>query len=99
MYFVIIGEDVVDSLPLRLSVRPAHLARLELLRAENRLLLAGPFPLSEESTDAPTGFSGSLIVADFPTLADCQSWANADPYVQAGVYARVTIKPFRKVMP
>lgn len=98
MYFAIISEDVTDSLPLRLAVRPAHLERLETLNREGRLLLAGPFPIVSEST-TPTSFSGSLIVADFDSLATCQEWANADPYVMAGVYAQVTIKPFKKVLP
>lgn len=98
MYFTIIGEDVADSLPLRLAVRPAHLKRLETLNSEGRLLLAGPFPVLQENT-APTTFSGSLIVADFDSLEACQQWANADPYVAAGVYAQVTIKPFKKVFP
>ncbi|MBF0418316.1 MAG: YciI family protein [Magnetococcales bacterium] len=99
MYFAIIGEDFPDSLPLRLQVRPAHLSRIEALQAEGRLLLAGPFPrATPESPDVP-GFSGSLIVADFPTQAECQAWADADPYVLAGVYSRVVIQPFRKVLP
>lgn len=98
MYFAIISEDVANSLPLRLAVRPAHLKRLEELNREGRLLLAGPFPVSPENTTS-TSFSGSLIVADFDSLATCQEWANADPYVTAGVYAQVTIKPFKKVLP
>ncbi len=96
MYFAIISEDVSESLSLRLSVRPAHLARLEQLQQENRLLIAGPFPASPEGQ---AGFTGSLIVADFPSLSACQTWADADPYVTAGVYAKVTIKPFKKVFP
>ncbi|MBF0439804.1 MAG: YciI family protein [Magnetococcales bacterium] len=95
MLFAIISEDVKESLPLRLAVRPAHLARLETLRAENRLVLAGPFPAL---ADEP-GFTGSLIVADFDSLPDCQAWADADPYVKAGVYAKVVVKPFKKVLP
>ncbi|MBF0165726.1 MAG: YciI family protein [Magnetococcales bacterium] len=99
MYFAIIGEDVPDSLPLRLGVRPAHLARIEILNDEGRLLLAGPFPRATPDGPETPGFSGSLIVADFPTLAECQAWADADPYVRAGVYAQVTIKPFKNVLP
>ncbi|MEO5333463.1 MAG: YciI family protein [Magnetococcus sp. YQC-5] len=99
MYFAIISEDVKESLPLRLAVRPSHLQRLEVLQQENRLLLAGPFPLTTEGQEGPVGFSGSLIVADFDSLSACQAWADADPYVAAGVYAKVTIKPFKKVFP
>ncbi|MBF0192065.1 MAG: YciI family protein [Magnetococcales bacterium] len=99
MYYAIIGEDVPDSLPLRLAVRPAHLARLEALKAENRLLLAGPFPAAERPTAGDPGFTGSLVVAEFDSLADCRAWAEADPYVAAGVYAQVVVKPFKKVLP
>ncbi len=98
MYFAILGEDVANSLPLRLAVRPAHLQRLEHLKAEGRLLLAGPFPILQDS-ELLTTFSGSLIVADFDSFDACQTWANADPYVTAGVYAQVTIKPFKKILP
>ncbi|MBF0272253.1 MAG: YciI family protein [Magnetococcales bacterium] len=99
MYYAIIGEDVLESLPLRLAVRPAHLARLETLKAENRLLLAGPFPDSATQTGENPGFTGSLIVAEFDSLADAQAWAEGDPYVAAGVYTRVTVKPFKRVLP
>ncbi|MBF0182058.1 MAG: YciI family protein [Magnetococcales bacterium] len=95
MYFAMIGEDHPDSLAKRLAVRPAHLERLERLQKNNRLLLAGPFPHEGETP----GFSGSLIVADFESLEACQAWANADPYFTSGVYAKVTIKPFKKVFP
>lgn len=96
MWYAMIGEDVPDSLAARLAARPAHLARLQTLEAQGRLLLAGPFPLLDE--DAGTsGFSGSLIVADFANLAEANAWAQADPYVAAGVYARVQVKPFKKV--
>ncbi|MEO5353956.1 MAG: YciI family protein [Magnetococcus sp. XQGC-1] len=98
MLFAIIGEDVPESLPLRLAARPAHLHRLEALQAEGRLLLAGPFP-SLQNSELLTGFTGSLIVADFDSLEACQAWINADPFVAAGVYAQVTIKPFKKVLP
>ncbi|MBF0126433.1 MAG: YciI family protein [Magnetococcales bacterium] len=99
MYFAIISEDVPESLPLRLAVRPAHLHHLEALRQENRLLLAGPFPRATDEEPDALGFSGSLIVADFDSLADCLAWADADPYVKAGVFATRTIKPFKKVLP
>ncbi len=96
MLYAIISEDVLDSLPLRQSARPQHLARLEALNAAGRLLLAGPHPRSEIAEE---GFSGSLIVAEFGTLEEAKAWAKADPYVAAGVYAEVLVKPFRKVLP
>lgn len=99
MYFAIISTDVENSLPLRQSVRPAHLLRLEKLEEEGRLLLAGPFPKSEENNPQTPAFTGSLIVADFNSLSDCQTWADLDPYVKAGVYATVVVKPFKKVLP
>lgn len=94
MLFAIIGTDVPDSLQKRLSVRPAHVGRLETLNRLGQLVLAGPFPL-----ETGEGFSGSLIVADFPSLDEAKTWANADPYVQAGVYASVSVKPFKQVFP
>lgn len=99
MWYSIIGTDVPDSLNQRLQARPAHLARLEQLRDEGRLLLAGPFPAIEAENPGEAGFTGSLIVAEFASLAAAQAWADADPYVAAGVYQSVTIKPFRKVLP
>ena len=99
MYYAIIGNDVAQSLEKRLSVRPAHLARLEQLKQEGRLLLAGPFPAIDGNDPGPAGFSGSLIVAAFDSLEQAQTWADADPYVQAGVYDSVNVKPFRKVLP
>jgi len=99
MWYVINGTDVDDSLERRLSVRAAHLARLQQLRDEGRLLLAGPYPAVDSNDPGPAGFSGSLIVAEFDTLEDAQAWAKADPYVGAGVYADVSVKPFRKVLP
>lgn len=99
MWYVIVGEDHPGSLELRLAARPAHLERLNALQAEGRLLVAGPFPAIDAADPGAAGFSGSLIVADFPSLADAQAWADADPYVAAGVYAGVTVKPFRKVLP
>ncbi len=99
MLYVINGEDVSDSLEKRLSVRPAHLERIRLLQEEGRLILAGPYPAIDNLDPGPAGFSGSLIVAAFETLAAAQEWADADPYVAAGVYQNVTVKPFKKVLP
>lgn len=99
MYYLILGEDVPDSLAKRQAARPAHLARLERLRAEGRLLLAGPLPAIDAEDPGPAGFTGSAIVADFDDLAAAQTWAQADPFVAAGVYARVHVRPFKKVLP
>ena len=99
MWYVINGTDIDDSLERRLSVRAAHLARLQQLKEEGRLLLAGPYPAVDSNDPGPAGFSGSLIVAEFDTLEDAQAWAKADPYVGAGVYADVSVKPFHKVLP
>ena len=99
MLYAIIGEDRPDSLADRLAARPAHLERLKALQEQGRLILAGPFPAIDSSDPGPAGFSGSLIVAEFPSLEDARSWADADPYVAAGVYAKVTVKPFKKVFP
>jgi uncharacterized protein YciI len=99
MLYIINGEDHPDSLAQRLAARPAHLERLQALQAEGRLVLAGPCPAIDSPDPGPAGFSGSLIVADFATLADARQWADADPYVAAGVYARVSVKPFKKVLP
>ena len=99
MLYAITGQDVADSLTQRLAARPAHLERLQALQAEGRLLLAGPFPAIDSNDPGPAGFSGSLIVAEFASLAAAQAWADADPYVSAGVYASVSVKPFRKVLP
>ena len=99
MLYAILGEDVAGSLDKRLAARPAHLARLEALQAEGRMVLAGPCPAIDSPDPGPAGFSGSVIVAEFASLADAQAWADADPYVAAGVYAKVTIKPFKQVFP
>jgi hypothetical protein len=99
MWYAIVGTDIPDSLERRLSVRPAHLERLNRLRDEGRLLLAGPFPAIDSMDPGPAGFSGSLIVAEFASLEDAREWADADPYVGAGVYASVSVKPFKKVLP
>ena len=99
MWYAIIGTDHPESLAPRKSARPAHLARLQQLQDEGRMLLAGPFPAIDAEDPGPAGFSGSLIVAEFPSLAEAESWAKADPYVAAGVYRETTVKPFRKVLP
>ncbi len=99
MLYAIIGHDADNSLDKRLAVRPDHLQRLEQLKQEGRLLLAGPFPAIDSADPGPAGFSGSLIVAEFESLEAAQDWADQDPYVAAGVYESVTIKPFRKVLP
>ena len=99
MWYAIISEDVPDSLQKRLAARPAHVARLEQLRDQGRLLLAGPHPAIDALDPGPAGFTGSLVVVEFPSLAEAQAWADADPYVAAGVYTRVVIKPFRKTLP
>jgi uncharacterized protein YciI len=99
MLYAIIGHDVADSLELRKAARPAHVTRLQTLQNEGRLLLAGPFPAVDANDPGAAGFTGSLIVAEFATLGDAQAWANADPYVSAGVYQHVTVKPFRKTLP
>ncbi|MFC3627731.1 YciI family protein [Vogesella amnigena] len=99
MLYAITGQDVPDSLTQRLAARPAHLERLQALQAAGRLLLAGPFPAIDSNDPGPAGFSGSLIVAEFDSLEAAQQWADADPYVAAGVYASVSVKPFRKVLP
>lgn len=97
MLYAIISEDISDSLPLRQQARPAHLARLEALRDADRLVLAGPHPAVDSDNPGDAGFTGSLVVADFDSLEAAQAWADADPYVDAGVYARVTVKPFKRV--
>ena len=99
MLYAIVGHDVTDSLDHRQSVRPAHLERLQALQAEGRLVLAGPFPAIDSADPGPEGFSGSLIVAEFPSLEEARLWAEADPYVEAGVYAQVEVLPFKKVLP
>lgn len=99
MYYAIIAEDRDDSLEQRLQARPAHLQRLEALQSEGRLLLAGPHPAIDSDDPGPNGFTGSLVVAEFPDLPSAKRWADADPYIEAGVYAQVTVKPFKKVLP
>lgn len=99
MLYAIIGEDSENSLDKRLAARPAHLARLTELQQAGRLVLAGPFPAIDSPDPGPAGFSGSLIVAEFDSLEAARAWAEADPYVAAGVYGRVAVKPFRKALP
>jgi uncharacterized protein len=99
MLYAIIASDAPESLEKRLATRPAHLARLEQLKNEGRLVLAGPHPAIDSNDPGPAGFSGSLIVAEFESLAAAQSWADADPYRAAGVYASVLVKPFKQVLP
>jgi uncharacterized protein len=99
MLYAIISVDVADSLSKRLSARPAHIERLQALQNAGRLLLAGPHPAIDSENPAEAGFTGSLIVAEFTDLSAAQQWANADPYMDAGVYANVTVKPFKKVFP
>lgn len=99
MLYAIIGTDVEGSLPLRKSARPAHLARLEELQRQGRLVLAGPNPAIDAQDPGDAGFSGSLVVAEFGDLDAAKAWADADPYVAAGVYASVVVKPFKQVFP
>ncbi|MDR2186767.1 MAG: YciI family protein [Azonexus sp.] len=99
MLYVIHGHDRPDSLAARQAARPAHLERLHALQAAGRLVLAGPLPAIDAPDPGPAGFSGSLIVAEFASLAAARAWAEADPYVAAGVYAEVDVKPFKKALP
>ena len=99
MLFALVAEDHPNSLEHRLAARPEHLARLELLQSQGRLVLAGPFPAVPSESPGAFGFTGSLIVAEFDSLEDAQAWAQNDPYVVAGVYAQMTIKPFKQVFP
>ncbi|HLS84159.1 MAG TPA: YciI family protein [Arenimonas sp.] len=99
MWYLILGHDRENSLATRLAVRPAHLARLEALRDAGRLKLAGPLPALDTGDPGPAGFTGSLIVAEFPSLEEARAWADADPYAAAGVYARIEVRPFRPVLP
>jgi uncharacterized protein YciI len=99
MWFAIIGTDVPDSLEKRKASRPAHIERLQALLDQGRLLIAGPFPAIDSEDPGPAGFTGSLILAEFASQADAEAWAKADPYVAAGVYASVSVKPFRKALP
>ena len=99
MLYSIVGQDVENSLEGRKQARPAHLARLEALRDEGRLILAGPNPIADSEDPGTAGFSGSVVVAEFESLAAAKAWADADPYLEAGVYAKVDVKPFKKGLP
>ena len=99
MLYAIIARDRDGSLEARKQARPAHLERLENLKREGRLILAGPHPAIDGEDPGPAGFTGSLVVAEFPSLEAARAWADADPYLAAGVYAEVVVKPFRKVLP
>jgi uncharacterized protein YciI len=99
MLYAIMGTDVANSLEKRLGARPAHLERLNAMKAEGRIVLAGPMPAVDSNDPGTAGFTGSLIVAEFDSLAAAKSWAEADPYVAAGVYADVVVKPFKQVLP
>lgn len=99
MLYAIISQDVENSLDKRLSVRPEHIERLHSLKEQGRLILAGPHPAIDNNEPGPAGFTGSLIVAEFESLEEAQVWADNDPYIKAGVYESVTVKPFKKVLP
>lgn len=99
MFYAIISEDKPGTLELRMQARPDHLARLEALRDQGRLLIAGPHPAIDNEDPGPAGFTGSLVVAEFDSLEQAQQWADEDPYITAGVYERVVVKPYKKVLP
>ena len=99
MWYAIISQDVENSLEKRLSARPAHIERLQTLKAEGRLLIAGPHPAIDSEDPGTEGFTGSLVVAEFDSLTTAQTWADEDPYMAAGVYKQVIVKPFKKVLP
>ncbi|MEJ2181604.1 MAG: YciI family protein [Gammaproteobacteria bacterium] len=99
MWYAIVGEDVENSLEKRLTARPAHLKRLNQLSQNNRLLVAGPNPAIDSENPGEAGFTGSVVIAQFESLEQAQQWADEDPYIAAGVYKNVTVKPFKKVLP
>ncbi|KRP25962.1 MAG: YciI family protein [Porticoccaceae bacterium] len=99
MWYAIMSEDVDNSLAKRMQARPAHLERLQQLKTDGRLFVAGPHPAIDALDPGDDGFTGSLVIAEFSSLADAQQWADADPYMAAGVYKKVTVKPFKKVLP
>jgi uncharacterized protein YciI len=99
MLYMICATDAPNSLEKRLEARPAHLARLNTLKDEGRLVIAGPFPAIDSPDPGPAGFTGSLVVAEFNSIEDAKAWADADPYIDAGVYESVTVKPYKKVLP
>lgn len=99
MLYLIYSEDVSDSLPLRKKARPAHLERVELLKQQGRLVIAGPCPAIDNEDPGEAGFTGSLIIAEFDSIDEALQWADTDPYVEAGVYQQVTVKPYKQVLP
>ncbi|GEA04136.1 hypothetical protein KUL17_30330 [Alteromonas sp. KUL17] len=99
MLYMICATDVADSLEKRLAARPAHLERLNALKDAGRLVMAGPFPAVDSPDPGPAGFTGSLVVAEFDSLEDAQAWADADPYIEAGAYESVVVKPYKRVLP
>lgn len=99
MFYAIISEDIENSLEKRLAARPDHIARLKELNEQGRLLIAGPHPAIDSEDPGSAGFTGSLVVAEFPSLTEAQQWADNDPYISAGVYEKVTVKPYKKVLP
>ena len=99
MLYAVLSEDVADSLEKRISVRPEHLARIQKLKDQGRLLVAGPHPAIDNEEPGPAGFSGSLVIAEFESLEEAQAWADSDPFVTAGVYQNVKVKPFKQVLP
>jgi uncharacterized protein YciI len=99
MWYAVISEDVENSLEMRAKSRDAHLARLVALADENRVLIAGPHPATDDENPGSAGFTGSLVVVEFPSLEEAEAWASNDPYLEAGVYAKVTVKPFKLVLP
>lgn len=99
MLYAIISQDVENSLEKRMAVRPEHIKRLEDLKQQGRLILAGPHPAIDNTEPGPAGFTGSLVVAEFDSLDDAQAWAEEDPYIKSGAYESVTVKPFKKVLP
>lgn len=99
MYYAIMAEDAPGTLEQRMAARPDHLARLETLKQQGRLLVAGPHPAIDSEDPGPAGFSGSLVIAEFDSLETAQEWADNDPYIAAGVYQKVIVKPYKKVLP
>ncbi len=99
MWYSIVAQDKPNTLAERLAARPAHIARLEALNAAGKLLVAGPNPAIDSTDPGPAGFTGSLVIAEFDSLVEAQAWADVDPYIDAGVYAQVTVKPYKKVLP
>lgn len=99
MLYAFISQDIENSLAKRLEARPAHVERLQQLKQQGRLIIAGPHPAIDNSDPGPAGFTGSLIVAEFKSLSEAQDWADTDPYMHTGVYQSITVKPFNKVLP